>query len=215
MALQSYKTKDGLKVPGVTTVIGQNLGWSKDALMYWAWQEGTEGRNFRETSQSATDAGTIAHDLIECNIKGRDFDDKPYFLLDNLDDLMEKAHKCLDNFIHWKSQISFDVIATETKIVSEALRYGGMLDCVARVNGVVCLFDWKSSKAIYGDYWIQVAAYVNLWNETHDDKMEGAQLLRIDKNGDAWDFHYKGDLSKYFEAFKYLRGLERLRKELK
>jgi hypothetical protein len=45
MPLYIYKTKDGLRVPGVTTVIGGNLGWNKQALMYWAWNEGIEGRN--------------------------------------------------------------------------------------------------------------------------------------------------------------------------
>jgi len=38
--------------------------------MYWANQEGLAGRNHRDTSQKAADAGTIGHYLIECDIKG-------------------------------------------------------------------------------------------------------------------------------------------------
>ena len=54
-----YKLADGTKVPGVTTVIGK----LKDAgpLMYWAWQQGVEGKDFRETRDAAASAGTVVH----------------------------------------------------------------------------------------------------------------------------------------------------------
>ena len=65
-----YRLKDGSRISGTTTIISQNLGWNKQALMYWANQEGLSGRNHRDTAQRAADAGTIGHYLIDCDIKG-------------------------------------------------------------------------------------------------------------------------------------------------
>src|SRR5215813_3071514 len=64
---------DGVRVPGVTTVISTSLGWNKGALMHWAWSEGKEGRNYRDTQQSAADAGTLAHAMVEARIQKREF----------------------------------------------------------------------------------------------------------------------------------------------
>src|SRR5262245_63693241 len=61
---------NGVRVPGVTTVIGTSLGWNKGALMHWAWTEGKEGRHYRDTQQAAADAGTLAHALVEAHIRG-------------------------------------------------------------------------------------------------------------------------------------------------
>jgi len=73
MPANIYKTADGKRVPGVTTVIGGNLGWNKQALMYWANQVGLDGRNHREVSEEAADTGTIAHAMVEAELKGLDW----------------------------------------------------------------------------------------------------------------------------------------------
>ena len=54
-----YVNLQGKRLAGVTTILN-NLGWSKGALMWWAWNEGMEGRNFRDTSGQAAQAGTQA-----------------------------------------------------------------------------------------------------------------------------------------------------------
>ena len=54
MATRVYKTQDGVRVPSVTTVISRFK--EAGALMYWAWNEGKEGRDYRETRDAAADA---------------------------------------------------------------------------------------------------------------------------------------------------------------
>ena len=93
----TYKTKDGKMVSGTTTIIGQNLGWNKQPLMWWAWKEGMEGRHFRDTAEKAADAGTIAHYLIDCDIKGTDPD-----VSKHPGDLISKAETCFLNYLEWK-----------------------------------------------------------------------------------------------------------------
>jgi hypothetical protein len=69
MPTQIYKNAKGEIIPGNTTVISQNLGWSKGGLMYWAWQQGRDGKDFRQARDEAADAGTLAHEMIERDIK--------------------------------------------------------------------------------------------------------------------------------------------------
>ena len=59
---------DGEKVPGVTTVLSRFK--ESGALMYWAWKQGTEGKDFRETKQAAADAVQLRY-LAELLRDGR------------------------------------------------------------------------------------------------------------------------------------------------
>ena len=206
-----YKTKAGERVPGTTTVISSNLGWNKQPLMYWAWAEGIEGRNYRETSQKAADAGTIAHYLVECDIKGKKPDTSQY-----PKELVDKAETCYLNYIDWKDTVNFKLVESEISIVSEQYRYGSTIDCIAEIKGKLALFDWKSSGGVYSDYLIQIAAYKENWQENNPDRpLSGIYLLRIDKENAAWAFHYWESLPDAWEAFKYLLKLHDLNKTLK
>ena len=42
-AHQKYHILDGTEVPGVTTIIGKQLGWNKGALTGWARKMGAQG----------------------------------------------------------------------------------------------------------------------------------------------------------------------------
>src|SRR3990167_1013479 len=103
MPTQVYKLKDGTVVPGNTTVINSNLGWSKGGLMYWAWREGKEGRDFKQTRDAAADAGTICHAMIEADIKGRVFDSSK---LDK--ELVSLAETGFLNYLEWKKMVSLE-----------------------------------------------------------------------------------------------------------
>ena len=64
----NYKLKDGTKVSGVTTIL-KNCGWSADALIGWAYNQGRDGKDRFETSKDAADIGTLVHERIECYLK--------------------------------------------------------------------------------------------------------------------------------------------------
>ena len=97
MPTQPYKDRNGKRVPGVTTVIGGNLGWNKGALMYWAWNEGVNGRNFRDTSQKAADIGTIAHAMVEAELKDKDWK-KIVDLRNVTDEMIDRAE---NSYLAW------------------------------------------------------------------------------------------------------------------
>lgn len=213
---------NGKRVPGVTTVIGSTLGWAKDALMYWAWKLGMDGIDYRKVKERAADAGTIAHDMIECDLKG-----KTYVIPEGTpDELLVPATNAFKNYLTWKKTVNFKVIALEFAFTSEEDFYGGCIDCVAEINGQVCIFDWKTSNSLHEDYAIQLSGYEKGWNENNPDNpiTGGVYLLRIDKETAGWDWIYREKLEiktdrgvavRIFAVFKALRFIYSCRTSLK
>ena len=209
----NYKLKDGTSIQGVTTIIGQNLGWNKQQLMWWANQEGLVGRNHKETAQKEADAGTIAHAMVEASLKK-----EGYVFPPEVDaEIIEKALTAFKNFQHWKETVRFQVISLEEHLVSEVHRFGATPDCVAIINRNASLFDWKTSNAVYADYLVQIAAYRVAWEEVHPDipLVGGFYLYRMDKLSAAWTQHYWEELPEAWEAFKNVLRLNELHKLLK
>ena len=205
-----YRNKEGKRIPGVTTVL-KNLGWSTEPLLWWAWNEGIEGRNFRDTSQKAADAGTLAHEMIECDIKGK--------ALPTIEDasIKEKAETCYLNFLDWKEQINFISRFSEIHLVSETYQVGATPDCIPSIKGKLALFDWKTGSGVYPDMLCQIAAYKEIWEENNPDMpLEGGiYLLRIGKEDASWHWHYWQALPEAWEVFKMARKLHDLHKTLK
>ena len=213
MPTTTYRNKEGQLIPGTTTIIGSNLGWKTQGLVYWAWQKGMNGEDFRSARDEAADAGTIAHEMIECEIKGKKFDPSKYDK-----SLVDKAENAYLSFLEFKDKVNFEVIKTEVHLVSEKYQYGATPDCIAKINGKVALFDWKTSDAIYPDYLIQIAAYEQAWNENNPDMpiTDGCHLLRISKgNNISYEWRYWSNLKPAWEAFLCCLKLHQLKKEIK
>jgi hypothetical protein len=66
---------------------------------------------------------------------------------------------CVKSFIDWRNEVKPEIIATETTIFSEIHGYAGTVDCVARINGIPCVIDFKTSKNVWKEYELQVSAY--------------------------------------------------------
>lgn len=216
MPTQPYHLADGTRVPGVTTIIGGCKIGGIEPLLAWANREGLEGRNHRESRDKAADAGTCAHDMVECSIRGWKFDASKYE-----PDVLAKAEGAFAAYAEWAKQTHLESVATEVPLVSEKYRYGGTMDALL-VNGVLSLGDWKTSGGVYVDFLIQLAAYKNLWEE-HNPGLPitgGFHLLRFakpDHPDDPTHFahHYWANLDLAWEAFKHMRELYDINKRLR
>jgi len=186
---QAYKLASGVRVPGVTTIVGR---WKDSGgLIHWAWQQGIDGKNYRETRDNAADAGGIAHDMIEADILGKP---APAFPQSNPEHVA-LALKALGAFQTWRDQVKLEILETEVALISEQHRFGGTFDALALVAGKAVLLDWKTSNGVYGDYIAQVAAYRQLLRERAmripgATVPEGAQLLRFGKEFGDFHAHY-------------------------
>jgi hypothetical protein len=205
-----YFTKDGKKVPSVTTVLSR----FKDSggLIHWAWELGMEGKDYRKVRDAAADAGTLAHGLVDAWAHGVAF----AIPQETPDEVRQRAEKAYGAFLEWVAQTQLKIDQTELPLVSEKYRFGGTFDALL-VRGKRSMGDWKTSNKVYGEYLAQVAAYGILWEENFPDQPidGGYHLLRFDKEYGDFHAHWWGELEAGKRYFLNLREAYEDDKELK
>lgn len=184
--------------------------------------------NFRSVSGKAADAGTFAHDLVEMWIHAKKGErlalakKTPKQLATTYKyplDIATKAHSSFQGFIEWAHQWKLTVVCTEEQLVSDEYRFGGTVDCVAKIGSrnrrQLVLLDWKTSKAVYGDYLCQVAAYGLMWMETYPERpLDSYHLVRFDKETGDYHHHQWQDVTEAAQLFLLLRQAYDLKKEV-
>lgn len=214
-----YKTKDGEKCPGVTTIIGR----FKDSggIIYWAWEQGRDGFDFRETRDSAAEAGTLAHALVEHHISGKSNQELTAFIEEGKlpEPVRVNGLRAYENYLKWEQTTKLKVVKTEMSLVSETHKFGGTFDGIAvvEIDGVRSLADWKTSGAIYRDALVQVAAYKGLWEENFPDQpIEGGfHLCRFSREHADFGHSYFENLDEAWELFLLYRRAFEIDKRLK
>lgn len=204
-----YKNSLGQRVPSVTTVLAQ-WGIKTEPLKYWAWKQGEAGIPLNQKPEA--DVGTIAHMMIDADVKGKEADFTKYS-----PSLIEQARTCFNNFIEWRDSHSFKPIQTEISLVSELYQFGGTIDCIAQIDGKLSICDWKTGKEIYEDYIIQIVSYAQLWIENFPDHQlsGGYHLIRTGKEIAMFAHNWYGEFPHAWEVFLKLRDLYDLAKEIK
>lgn len=177
-----YFLKDGTKVPSVTTILSRFK--ESGGLLHWAWKLGTEGKDYRAARDKAADVGTMAHNAVEAHIRN-----KPFKFV-GPPDMIARAQRSFLNFKEWASQAQLKVTHTEVALVSEKYGFGGTLDGVV-IKERRSIIDWKTSNALYADYFMQVAGYRILWNENFPDMPaeDECHIVRFSK--DYGDFEHR------------------------
>jgi hypothetical protein len=206
-----YRTKDGKRVPGTTTIIGRFK--ESGGLIHWAWELGIDGKDYRQARDAAADAGTIAHLMIE-----RFLHDEDPYTVDGPNELVELAAKGLEAFMLWWESTKVEVEATEIALVSEEYRFGGTPDAIGCIGSALALLDWKTGNHVYAEHIIQLSCYRHLYEHNNPGKkLTRFELLRFGK--EYGDFHHHSwpieviDLA--WESFKHMRQLYDLDKKIK
>jgi|GEM_PF-944442 len=140
--------------------------------------------------EEAVDIGLEMHDWLEKYAlfkmkKIKEFPEMPK---------IKEAITGVNSFLQWESEHKVKFISAERIVYSMKHDYMGTLDLEAKVDGVHCLVDYKSSNGLYNSVRMQTASYVEADHEERKEKVyEGRWALRF---------------SKYTEA-EYLRREER------
>ena len=171
-AHQRYYTSDGSLVPGVTTVV-RVLGFNTDVLVRWANKEGLAGRDTNKIKDETAAIGSLAHLLIEAELKGEEPD-----LADFTENQFERAQHALKAFHDWRQQRVLKPQLTEVSLVSEEFGFGGTIDCWGDLDGLPHLLDFKTARGVWLEHRIQVSAYWKLLKENGYD-VQGVRILRI------------------------------------
>ena len=168
-----YRIADGTLVPGVTTALNT---LAKPALIPWAWRLGVAGIEMNAYRDGLAVIGTLAHSLILATLGGMppDFDD--YTINE-----VKAASVALEKFTAWMAGHKVEVVAVEQQVISEAHRFGGTLDLLARVNGRVTVLDLKTSGTIYVEHLAQVSGYALAAIESGTD-VEAVAVLSLPRD---------------------------------
>ena len=187
----SYKV-EGVKVPSVTRVVD---GCFPKDLTHWALSVGQE--EYDKVINNALVVGNDTHQWIEDYINyGHACEDT--------DGLWRCNHilKPVKAFLGWEEEYKPEWIDAERKVYCDKYKYAGTVDAVAKINGRVCVIDFKTSKKIYKPYHLQVTAYAQAIK-----RMDGLRrwplgiILRLDK--ETGEFEHKVFEPKHnFNTFK-------------
>ena len=203
-----YYTAAGERVPSVTEVLGKFK--NPEPLIGWAFKKGYASgmaaakglpapRSAYAEKEEAAQAGTIAHDMLECHILGKEYE---YDGKRPPPGVMERA---VNGFVQgkaWLRDSALEVVDTEKTLVSEKYKFGGTRDALLKdKHGQLRIGDWKTSAKIYADYLVQVAAYGILAEECEGIKISGYDILRFSKEESDFEHKYFQDLNDAKNAF--------------
>jgi hypothetical protein len=182
----SYKV-EGVKVPSVTRVVD---GCFPKDLTHWALSIGQE--EYDKVISDALEIGNDTHQWIEHYINYGHACAEP-------EDYISKS---VNAFLDWTTEYNPEWVDAERKVYCDKYKYAGTVDAVAKINGRVCVIDFKTSKKIYKPYHLQVTAYAQAIK-----RMDGLRrwplgiILRLDK--ETGKFEHKVFEPKHnFNTFK-------------
>jgi hypothetical protein len=214
-----YRLADGSKAIGVTTIL--NRWKDSGALMFWAFSQGQaaergEIKSLYDTRDQAASIGTAAHEMTEYFLLGKNPVERRDELLPNNEDRV-KAQQAFDMFLEWWEQTSLKVYKQEIPLVSEQYRFGGTPDWILETPKGLAIGDIKTSKGIYVDYLIQVAAYKQLWEENYPNEpiTAGFHICRFSKDFADFDHKYCAELDDAREQFNLFLQAYQIDKILK
>lgn len=120
----------------------------------------------------------------------------------------------MEKFVYYNS-----FFAGDTKANEDVIEFLGIIDVIARVNGKVGDWDYKTGKKVYTDQRYQVAGYHKAWNSNEDNQgrfCEESGVLNFSKEtGDLNVFRISNEESeKDWKAFRGLHAVALREKEL-
>lgn len=216
---------DDREVPTVTQITGII---NKPALIYWAAncagdyvatqlqpgkpldeveiEELAEGarKAHRKSGKRATTIGTIVHQFAEDYIQADINDTYKPELPHN-----EKAKKSAKSFLDWYSEFCTKPHETERICYHPYENYAGTYDLMAEIEDNLTVIDFKTSKGIYDEYWLQVVAYLKA-EQSRAVLDQGCQpiqagIIRFPKDGCDFEVKIEKDeamIEKHWETFK-------------
>jgi len=179
---QKYFLADGTEVPSVTQVLSV-LG--KPALIHWAWQLGKDGKDYRKERDGAASAGTLAHAYIKAHLKNEKLPED--YLMQFSKHEIDQAENAFIKFLEMMKYREFQPLLIENPLVSEKLRVGGTPDAYGIYDGKKEIWDFKTSKDIYPEYFYQLAGY-KLLLEEHGHPVERVRIIQFNRSDENLDY---------------------------
>lgn len=145
--------------------------------------------------QEAGSRGSRTHKAIEILIAGGEIKHNEA-LTDgdgNYQELNVQEYENIISFNDWVKECSPEFLASEKTVFNEEYKYAGTLDCMAKINGVNYLIDFKTSANIYLSHEVQLSSYL------HSDgiKADKMAILQLGYNRNKKKFKFTEIVDKF------------------
>jgi hypothetical protein len=200
-----FYRREGNYYPSVTSV----LNYFPKNQFFHSWLKDV-GHNSDIIASKAAGEGTQVHTAVDNFLNGQEITwiDEYGNAKYNLD-----VWKMILRFADFWNTHKPELIATEYHLFSDVHKYAGTADLVVRLFDNIWLLDLKTSNSLHTSYDLQLAAYAQAWNETHDEKVTHTGILWVKANtrsegkgdkiqGKGWELKMVNDIEKNFTMFK-------------
>jgi hypothetical protein len=200
-----FYRREGNYYPSVTSV----LNYFPKNQFFHSWLKDV-GHNSDIIASKAAGEGTQVHTAVDNFLNGQEITwiDEYGNAKYNLD-----VWRMILRFADFWNTHKPELIATEYHLFSDIHKYAGTADLVVRLFDNIWLLDLKTSNSLHTSYDLQLAAYAQAWNETHDEKVTHTGILWVKANtrsegkgdkiqGKGWELKMVNDIEKNFTMFK-------------
>ncbi len=191
-SIHKYNSKGILVEPwedgyySVTTILAvKHNKW----LWHWKMKLGQEESD--RLGNEAAEKGTRVHRRLEKLLGGQEFKTTP-----------KELKPYIDAFNSWLEETKPENCEAEVFIFSNKYGYAGTADLICIINNEVWLIDFKTSKAIYDEYGLQVRAYGYGYEEMTGTRVRTAVLQLGLPTKKGWKFREKKEPMDVFLAHK-------------
>ncbi len=182
---RKYVGDDNIPVPSVTTILDKTS--DKTALIAWRKRVGDAEAN--RVSKESAGLGTKVHNAIEKYILGEEVT-----FGNNMVSVMAKEMS--DLVINEGLKNVDEIWGTEIGLIAPGL-YAGTTDCVGMHEGSEAIIDFKTSKKIkkeewIEDYYLQCCAYALAHNEMYGTNIQKGVILMVSRDNKFKEFIIEG-----------------------
>ena len=193
-----YTLPSGKKAPSITSITSF---YNRQTFINWRKKIGEEEAN--KITKVATDRGTKFHDLVE-----------KYLSNEDVSSLKGVLPSTKARWIAARESLNKidNIHALEKHLYSEYFGIAGRVDCIAEYEGELAVIDFKTSKKIKPEKWlqnyfVQETAYACMYYEMTGISVKKIVTLMVADNGDVkvYEKTNKSDyiklLTKYIKEF--------------
>ena len=168
----------GIPVPRTTEILSSML--HEEYLMEWSNYLGRyQRKDYNEYLETAATIGTHVHKCIEDYIKYNIEHQPQEFPLT----ISDRIINAFNSFKKWWIELNEDhkvkVLFQEKELVCDF--FGGTLDLLLEINGLIYLVDFKSSNRLSYKYFLQLSSYEYMLRKEEGIKIDGCNILMLNK----------------------------------
>lgn len=190
---------------------------SKDLVLAILEQSKT---NYRKVKEDAADIGSVVHSALEQEIKARaGLGPSPALPLEKAEglnqDMLDMANAAIFAGVKYLNEHRIKLVQSEAPRWSPTYGYVGTGDLIAWIDGKLSVLDFKTSKRLYAEVFLQTAAYQVAYQEEFPDAQVVQRVgLNVGKDGHLTDICRDNlTLESDFGAFRALLTLWRWHEE--